>query len=467
MREWDPRRLTTSAATPRSFVAGVVAAFVAITAFVAAHHEMWRDEADAWLVVRDINFAHIFDWSRHAGTPLLWYGLLAPLPRLGLGYESQQWLHLAVAVAAVAIFVASAPLSPLTKVLAVFSYYFAYEYSIIVRSYALAILLIFIAAALWKHRAERPVTLAIVLALLCNTNAQGFVVAAAFAVALLAERAIKPTAIVAIGALAAWWQVRTPLDPAREGARHAFNSLAIPWTLGNAFAPTLPLIAGCALAVLSLVAITLSLRLSRSALIVLWLTIAGLLGLYSFVWIGGFRHAGFLLIVTLVAVWLGARDADDRYASAAALLLNGALLISVAVAARYWIDDTRTDFSGAKEMATFIRKESLEGTDIAAHNLTQCEALLPYLPHTRFWYAGLGEHGTYLKWDAAQERALNVPYPVAEERARRHSAGREWLLLFNVEIPNPEAHGFRLIYTNQRPIFEKADERYWLYAPIR
>jgi hypothetical protein len=293
------------------------------------------------------------------------------------------------------------------------------------------------------------------------------VVAAAFAAALIAERAFRPAAIIALGALAAWWQVRTPPDPARQGARHAFNALAVPWTLGNAFAPTLPIVAGCVIGVLVLIAMTLALRRSRPALIVLWLTIAALLGLYSFVWLGGLRHAGFLLVITLVAVWIGSRDVDARHASAAALLLNGALLISVIVAARYWIDDTRASFSGAKEMATFIRDHHLDRTEIAAHNLTQCEALLPYLPRTRFWYAGLGEYGTYLKWDAAQERALNVPYPVAEERARRHFAGREWLLLFNVEIPNAEGHGFRLLYTNQRPIFEKTDERYWLYAPAR
>jgi hypothetical protein len=72
-----------------------------------------------------------------------------------------------------------------------------------------------------------------------------------------------------------------------------------------------------------------------------------------------------------------------------------------------------------------------------------------------------------MKWDSAFERALNVPYPLAERRAREHFAGRPWLLLFNVEMPDPPAHGFRLLYTNQRPIFEKTDERYWLYAPTR
>jgi hypothetical protein len=462
MHEWDPRRLTTDAETPRAFVAAVVAAFAAITAFVAAHHEPWRDEADAWLVVRDIDFSQFFDWTRHAGTPGLWYGLLAPLARLGLPYESQKWLHLIVAIAAMTIFAARAPLSRLTKVLAIFSYYFAYEYSVIVRSYALTILLVFAAAALWHARVQRPLALGAVLALLCNTNAQGFVIAGAFTIALLAERAVKPATIAAVGAIAAWWQVRSPADPAREGARHLFNAAAIPWTLGNAFAPTLPVIAGCAIAAAVLITVTLTIRRYCTAVIGLWIAVAGLLTLYSFVWLGGLRHAGFVLVIVLVAIWI-ADQTDLRFASAAALLLNGALLLSLCVAAAYWIKDVREPFSGASDMAAFIGGEG--SVDIAAHNLTQCETLLPYLPRTRFWYIGLGTYGTYLKWDAAQERALEMPYPVAEERARREFAGRKWLLLFNVEIPDPAAHGFRLLHVTPEP-FEKTDERYWLYAPL-
>lgn len=466
MREWDPRRLTTTAATPRSLIGAIAGAFVVGTAFVAAHHEAWRDEADVWLAVRDIDLARLIDWTRHSGSPALWHWMLAPLARAGLPYASQQWLHLAIAAAAVTIFVTHAPLSRLTKVLAVFSYYFAYEYSIVVRSYALSILLIFIAAALWKHRGERPMTLAVVLALLCNANAQGFVVAGAFAAVLLTERAFRPGVIVAIGAVVAWWQVRTPPDPARHAAHHLFNSAAIPWTFANAFAPTMPVMLGCAIAAFLLVATTLAIRRSRPALIVLWTTIIALTVLYSFVWFGGLRHAGFLLMITLVAVWLGVRAIDDRYASATALLINGALVISVFVAARYWVDDVREPFSGAAEMSSFIREQHLDAVPIAAHNLTQAEALLPWLPSTRFWYAGLGEQGTYMKWDSAFERALNVTYPEAEQRSIAHFRGRPWLLLFNVEMPDPAAHGFRLLHVTPEP-FEKTDERYWLYAPIR
>ena len=147
-------------------------------------------------------------------------------------------------------------------------------------------------------------------------------------------------------------------------------------------------------------------------------------------------------------------------------MLNLALLVSTGVAFRYAILDIQRPFSGAAKMAQYIREYGLDTVPIAAHNLTQAEALLPWLPGTKFWYAGLGEYGTYMKWDSAFERALNVTYPEAERLSMDHFRGRPWLLLFNVEMPDPPAHGFRLVYVTPEP-FEKTDERYWLYAPVR
>ena len=77
-------------------------------------------------------------------------------------------------------------------------------------------------------------------------------------------------------------------------------------------------------------------------------------------------------------------------------------------------------------------------------------------------YRRMGEAG---RLHAAQERAVDVPYPEAVAGARAHFAGKRWLLLLNVEMPDPQAQGFRLIAQTREPVFEKTDERYWLYAP--
>ena len=468
---WDPRRLIDREPLPRAVAAAALLAFVAVTFFVALHHEQWRDEADAWLRVRDGDAHTLLVRGCYTGYPVFWYVLLLPLARLGLPYFSQTVLHLVIAAAAVAILLWRLPLAWPTRLLAAFSYFFAYEYAVIARASAPAILLAFVAAAMHGKRDARPIAYAVVLALLFNVSAQGFVIAAAFAALFVLEqwprgRRLAAAAIMAAAAVASWLQVRTPPDPARVGRFHPFDTAAFLSTIGDAFFPTLPLILGFAGGVVLVGLLALALHRSRGALLLFWLPFAVLTILYAYIWYGGIRHAGFVLVLALLAIAV-ADGVDVRYERAAALLLNVALAISVVIAARYWVLDTKHAYSGAEEMATFIRDQNLQRVDIAAHNAPQCEAVLPYLPGTKFWYAGIEQTGSFMEWDAAYERGLDTSYAAAELRARRHFAGWPWLLLLNVEMPEPAAHGFRLLYTNRRPIFEKTDERFWLYAPLR
>src|SRR6185503_614866 len=109
--------------------------------------------------------------------------------------------------------------------------------------------------------------------------------------------------------------------------------------------------------------------------------------------------------------------------------------------------DVNYAFSGSKEMAEFI-DHRFDGHEIAAHNFYAAEALLPYLPQHRFFYIGLDESGTYLKWNAAMRNGAAMPYDVAVLNAEKHYARerRPWLLLVNSRMPSPESHGFRLIH---------------------
>jgi hypothetical protein len=460
-REWDPRTLVDDRPPSRRFVVIAFVAYVALTFILAFLHEPWRDEADTWLYVRDAGVQTIVARTGYLGFPALWYLVLSPLPKVGLPYFSQTVVHLLVAAAAMLILFRYAPFSRLTKLLLAFSYYFSYEYAVVVRTYALSILLAFAAAALFARRKEHPIAFAIVVALLFNVNPQGFAIAAAFTVLFGFDR--RATPIMVLAAIVSWWQVRTPADHARHATIHAPEPDAFQWAIGNAFLPTIHPIVGFILGMLVLLAITLAIRRSREALLALWMPLAGIAMLHVYIWIGGLRHAGFFLVIPIVALWIAGRVEEAPWA---AVLLNITLAVSCVVAVQQWMREIDGNFSGSKEMAMFIRDQKLDAYEIAAHNLTQCESLLPYLPGKKFWYAGLGEYGSYMTWDAAFERALNVPYPVAEQRARAKFAGKRWLLLFNVEMPDPERHGFRLLYTNREPIFEKTDERYWLYAPL-
>src|SRR5438132_14334278 len=89
--------------------------YIVVTAVIAAHHEPWRDEADAWLVARDADAKTFVHRASLAGTPTLWYAMLVPLARGGAPYDAQKLLHLAIAVASVALILFRLPFPWLTK----------------------------------------------------------------------------------------------------------------------------------------------------------------------------------------------------------------------------------------------------------------------------------------------------------------------------------------------------------------
>src|SRR5206468_7502295 len=106
------------------------------------------------------------------------------------------------------------------------------------------------------------------------------------------------------GAVLSVLQVRTPPDPARHAVMHVFNRDAFSWVVGNAFLPTLPVAVTFIIGIAVLIAVTIAVGRARDAVVVLWLPLAALGILYTYIWLGGLRHAGFVLLIAILAVWI-------------------------------------------------------------------------------------------------------------------------------------------------------------------
>jgi hypothetical protein len=458
---WNPFRLTAEDRFPTPLAVVVLLIFVAGTLYTGLHHEPWRDEADAWLAARDLPLSQMVpDWTAHAGTPVLWYLILKTIIYSGLPYLAETIINLLFAWAAAAVLVFAAPFTRLTKILFLGSYFFAYEYAVIARSYALAILLIFLAVASRRN----PIRFAIVIALLFNTNVHGAIIAALLVVITI-KRAWLPNAIMVAAALFAFWQLHLPAGDSNPLAMRGFE-LNFLTPLRDVFVPfsNTPLTSFITTIIVALIAF--SIRRSPRAVVVLLGALTILLGLYTAVWFGGLRASGMIFIAVIASIWTAENVPVSLVSKTAALALNVTLFFSALFALSIAKADVAYAFSGSKEMAEFI-DHRFDGYDIAAHNLYQAEALLPYLPQHKFFYIGLGEYGTYLKWNTAMRRGAAMRYEVAVQTAKQHFAGskRPWLLLLNSKMPQPERFGFRLIHATSVVVFRNLDERYWLYAP--
>lgn len=361
-------------------------------AVLAARHEPWRDEWQAWAIARaSATPAELLTNLAYEGHPPLWYLLLWAPAQLGVGPVAMQALAWAAAVAAAALVLVKAPFPTWLKVLVVFGYPFAYEWAVVARGYGLGLALALAACALWPMRHARPWALALPLALLPLTSAYGAIMALAFGAALLWEdRAsgvwrqafrARPdatglaAALPLAGLLVALGVAKPPADFVPGAGLQAFpldvlvpGALArigwglfpLPGDLAQPWAST-ALNGGPAIAA-GLLGLAAWWWLGpRGKPVATAYFVAGTLGLLAFslgLHLGVARHALHYGVVALAALWLAAEEPGPAPAgftgfgrfALAALLLPG-------LAATGWVGwaDATRPFSNGPAMATWLR----------------------------------------------------------------------------------------------------------------
>jgi hypothetical protein len=460
-----------------------LAVFVALTSILATHHEPWRDEADAWVMARDASVGEILHYGGYSGTPGLWYFIQMPFAKTGAGYATQRYLHLVIAWVAAGLLLFCAPFPLGLRLALVFGYFLSFEYAVISRNYAIGILLCFTALAMDGARRRLAPLYGVVVGLAANASAHFTFFALAFAAALAWDawrargnrRLWLGVALAGAGIGLAVWQLWPPVDGQLppEFFRHV-EPLRIRETLSQAFVPHH---AGFWTEVVGALAVGLTLarvRAAPRAALVFLLTSAGLFYVLVFKYAGGVRHFGLLFIAVTVAWWMAGAETPGPGRSLRQRVLAAALgvllLPSLLVAAHTWVKEMRDDYSEAGEMARFILENRLDRAWVAAHSAAPAVSVLAFLPRRTFWYPGIDENGSYMKWDARYDAARKVPLSEVIARVKTHrpdwrAAADPTYLLLSRPWPEAEAEGFRLLFRTPGRPWGARDETFYLYAP--
>ncbi len=169
----------------------VLLVYVFVVAWTIRYHEKWADEAQAWLIARDLGLRDIwFHESRYEGSPGLWHTILWVAQHVfHLGYGALGYIGLLFAIAGAAVLVFMAPFPRYIRWPLAFTYVMVYQYAVIARPYTMLPLLAFSAAIFFKdlHRPER---ITLVLILLAILTIHGTILAGCLGLAYLIE-AIK------------------------------------------------------------------------------------------------------------------------------------------------------------------------------------------------------------------------------------------------------------------------------------
>lgn len=134
---------------------GVAVIVAALTGWQVAHHVMWRDELQAYVVARDSHsLALLWENMGFEGFPALWFGVLKVLQLFTDEPSAMQWLHYTIALVNIGLIVRYAPFPSYLKIILILSFPFSIQYAVFSRCYAIGI--VFLLAALVAHDKGRP-----------------------------------------------------------------------------------------------------------------------------------------------------------------------------------------------------------------------------------------------------------------------------------------------------------------------
>ena len=443
------------------FTLSVTCIYFFISLFATYHHEMWRDEIQAWLLARDSS--SLFDLLKHMkyeGHPVLWHLILMPVTRFSQSPIGMQIVHLIIATTTVYLIAQYSPFTPWQKFFFAFGYYSLYEYGIVCRNYAIGLLLVVVICILLEQRYQHPIWLGGTLFLLSHTSVHALILVIGATLGLgvdylLVRREIKNHRVylgfglIAVGIVTAILQIKPPDDTGfavgwyfKFDLKRVYNSLHL---LPRAFFPVpnegihfwgsellmkFNWFKESKLQIaLLILAVTIAASLSRPGALLIYLSSTfGLLAFFYVKYQGSIRHHGFLFITFLLTIWGGKHFKSyfrwpklfQSYAQVSLnFLLTGLLLIHAIGGLRAVANDIRYPFSYGKLTAKFIKAKKLDELPIIGDVDFAASTVVGYLEKGSIYYMRGNREGSFVRWD--KKRTHNVNDHQVLEKAKKIS----------------------------------------------
>jgi len=331
-----PKRF--SLANVQHFESFLLLAFFILGLLGILNHAMWRDELNGWLIARDSpSLTDFWNNIRYEGHPILWYACLYLLNQITRNAITMQLFHLLLATMGMGLFIYFSPFSRLQKLLFTLGYLPIYEYLLISRNYAIGVLFLFAFCTLFKSREKSYLGLAIILALLANSNAYCLLITVALTITLVVEyiaskyidleikinaslqNALFSLLIVLLGISLSVILLMPPTDSTLQGGAdqwflqwdfHRFNqALTRIWNSyilvlvpGDSKPPDVFLFAIISLGILAFV---ITIFLEYPIILGFYLMGTGGIVLFTYLkFLGSARHYGHLYLILITAFWL-------------------------------------------------------------------------------------------------------------------------------------------------------------------
>lgn len=144
--------------------------FIILAGIICITHELSQDEAQSFLIAKNLNYLDIIKQMKYEGHSFLWHFLISPIAKTNLYPDIQKIIPYTFGVITVFLILKKSPFGKITKTLLVFSPGILYYYSSFARPYCMIPFFLVYLAILNKDRYKHPYKYLICLGLLANTH---------------------------------------------------------------------------------------------------------------------------------------------------------------------------------------------------------------------------------------------------------------------------------------------------------
>lgn len=385
-------------------------------------HEPWRDEAQAWVIARELSPIGIIQQMAVEGHPCLWHFIIMPFAKLGFPYITINIISYIIMLIAAVLLVFKAPFGNFVKAFILFSPLFTYYLSVIARSYCLIPLFLVLLAIFYEKRFEKPIIYGLLLGLIVQTNIIIIGLPAVMSAIWMFEiiyrfvkekdkklfiKRIIGLCIPAISAAILFFMIINVkntmvsgnlnegliIDPStRRGGLLLFHLIALCIMMLILFLTTLLLRKKCK----DMYKYVLMFFVPTIIYFVIGITVYDVFSLQKrFVFIGVFVLS--LWLANLCDIPQKLKDFLKCFTIVAMLILIFNFILNEDKGDAK--NDIYGEYSGAKAVSEYIDKNVPKDAVIITNDATSCTAVSAYFNDRDFWYAVSGEKTTYTKWD--------------------------------------------------------------------
>ena len=502
--------------------------FFLLGIFGIAHHEMWRDELQSWMVATDAHsLLQLYKNCVYEGHPLLWYTLLFIINIFTNSPFSMQLLNLLIGTSFVYLFAKHAKFNLLQTLLFVFGYYTLFEYTLIARPYNLELLLMAVFIILYKHPQKYILTIFTILFLLANTSAFGLLFSICFAALFYFEQFISKnkradstipvkkivsgSVLFFVGIIFSIIQIKPEqgnlvstdisslfdIDKLATIFSRIYNaffilpdlSLLPHWNFSGTMrldSQNIPLYFIFSVIILILTSLTFY---RKPILLIFYLLLTiGIIAICDLTFLLSIRYVGRVFIAFIITTWLANYFPSNQFNNPVnnllantgkkiqPLFISIVLLFQLIAGAMYFYNDYKLPFSGSTETADFIKQQKLDTLPVIG---SQDYAVSPLssLLYKKIFYPESQSYGSFIIWDNHLRKHQNPDFDIVfssvdSVMGKQH---KQAILILNALPSGPEGkleHAFitptiKLDLIHQSENSMVADEYYYVYLATK